>query len=44
MSITQPVYAFLALGIQHAIRMRHIICGCPALQYFSTWSPKRHDF
>jgi hypothetical protein len=30
MSITQTVRAFVALGIQHAMRMRHtIICGLP---------------
>jgi len=45
MSITQPVCAFVALGIQHAMCMHHIIiCGCPALQHFSTSSHKRHSF
>jgi len=30
MSITQVVCAFVALGIRHAMRMRHIIiCGLP---------------
>jgi hypothetical protein len=32
---------FIALGIQQAMRVGHIICG---LQYFSTFSLKRHDF
>jgi len=38
---------FVALVIQHAMRIRHIILSsvaCPALQYFYTLSHKRHDF
>jgi len=37
----------VALGIQHAIRMRRIILpsvACPTLQYFYTLSHKRQDF
>ena len=36
---------FVALGIQNAKRMRHIvICSLPKSKYFSTLSHKRHDF
>ena len=43
--MTQPECIFVALGIQRAMHMCHtVICGLPALQYFSTLSHQWHDF
>jgi len=44
--VTYSVRVFVALGIQHAMRMPRIILSpvaCPALQYFSTLPHKRYD-
>jgi hypothetical protein len=38
---------FVALGVQHAMRVRRIILSsvaCPALKYFSTLSDEWHGF
>jgi len=44
-NVTNSESMFVALGIQHAMHMRHIaICDQQALQYFSTLFHKRLDF
>ena len=47
MVVTYSECVFVALVVQHAKRMRHIILlsvTCLALLYFSTLSHKRYDF
>ena len=46
-SITHSESVSVALGIEHAMSMRSIrlsSVACPALQYISMLSHKRHDF
>jgi len=44
-SITYSKCVFVTLSMQHAMSIhRIVICGLPALQYFSTLSHKRYDF
>jgi hypothetical protein len=36
---------FVAVGIQHATRLRHIfVCALPGCAYLTTLRHKRHDF
>ena len=45
-SITYSECVYVVLLIQHAMRMRYTMSSmaCPALQYYSTLSYKRHEF
>ena len=42
-SVTYPECVFVAQGIQHAMRIRPVICGLPCPTFFHI-SSKRHDF
>ena len=42
--ITYSERVFVALGTQHAMRMRHIICPVPLYNIFFHKSHKRYDF
>ena len=44
-NITYSECVSVALGTNHEMCMCHtVICGCPALYYFSKLSCKQHDF
>ena len=44
MSIAYCHCVYVGLGIQHAMRIRHIVTACLTIQYFSALSHKWDNF